>query len=194
MNTDPRAAGKTTLFDQLRAAFKLASPGVWSSRSCVFKAQDRDFATFAHNTMPLLFEAVERLKALHATLLDSDPAYRLSENGVTTDILIAELDGPAGQHPIVPVYFRTGGGLAAYSAMLSLTTGEVFVRDDLRHQHPTEWIEPLTRGTGAAVSENADGKYTIDTQDLAEFRCLYGRADLSGENHACPGAESKDGL
>ena len=188
------AAGTTTLLDQLRSAFKLASPGVWTARSCVFKAHDRDFATIAHNTMPLMFEAVDRLKALHALLLESDPSYRLSTNGVTTDLLISELDGLAGQHPIVPVYFLMGAGTVAYSAMLSLTTGEVFVREDLRGQHPTEWIEPLTRTTGAAVSENADGKYTIDAQDLAEFRSLYGRADLSGEQQGSPEAESEEGL
>lgn len=174
VSTSPTA----NLLAQLRAAYESSSPGEWKSKSCLFKAHDRDFATMAHNAMPLLLEVVERFQEVHAGLAESDPAYMLSSTGLTNAQLIAELEGKGGQHPLVPVFFRTDASPAGIQAQLSLTTGEIFVAEEWRGLSMQEWIEPLTKGTGANATPDADSKYRIDTKDLNEFRSIYGRDDL----------------
>ena len=172
------ASPPANLLAQLRAAFNTSSPGEWKAKSCLFKAHDRDFATIAHNAMPLLLEVVDRFKELHAALAENDPAYTLSSSGLTNDQLIAELEGKGGQHPLVPVFFRTDASPVGIQAQLSLTTGEVFVAEEWRGLSMQEWIEPLTKGTGANASPDEDGKYRIDAKDMNEFRSIYGRDDL----------------
>lgn len=164
------------LIHQLTAAYKQASPGEWKSKSCVFKAVDRDFSTLAHNAMPLIFEAMEAFKRLHEAKVEHDPSYRLSMAAVTNGMLLNRMDGIDAQHPLVPVFFCSDEGEA--HAQLSLASGEVILPMDWPVTTGEFWIEPLTRGTGAAASRNEGGRFQIDAQDLDELRELYGRGDL----------------